>query len=269
MTFSLDIDSLPTLPVIATQIMECLNAPDSSVQDVADIILKDQSLSAKILKLVNSAFYGFPTRIGTISHAISILGFETVRGLVLGVSILDSFRVQEFDLLGFWAHSIRTASLMSYLSEQWVYPRRDEAFTVGLIHDVGKLVFMLQKPEAYHRLMLLDENLEQEIVIMGINHAQVGAKVAKHWNFPPHYIEAIELHHQKPVFLLESSDLHVMLYVANMLDALIQDQQNDLASELEELFQQLELNLEEVREYMLSTQDEVSDFLKNLSQANE
>jgi len=271
MTFSLDIDSLPTLPIIATQIMGCLNDPNSSVQDVADIILKDQSLSAKLLKLVNSAFYGFPKRIGTISHAISILGFETVRGLVLGVSILDTFKVQEFDLLDFWGHSIRIASLMAYLSEQWSYPLRDEAFTVGVIHDVGKLVFMLQSPEAYRQLIAMEreEQLVQETLIMGDSHAQIGATVAEVWNFPPHYIEAIKLHHQKPDLLLVSKSLHAMLYVANVLDYLLESTSIELSLEQNTFFDDLNLDIVEVQHYMVSTQDEVSDFLRTLSSEND
>lgn len=271
MTFSLDIDSLPTLPIIATQIMECLNHPNSSVQDVAEIILKDQSLSAKILKLVNSAFYGFPKRIGTISHAIAILGFETVRGLVLGVCILDTFRVQEFDLLDFWGHSIRTASLMSYLSEQWGFPRKDEAFTVGLIHDVGKLIFMLQKPEAYHQVMAVDHErqLIQEFQIMGINHADVGAKVAEVWNFPPDYVEAIKYHHQKPSLPLETNNgLREMLYFANSLDPII-EAETKLSPEQEQLLQHLGLDLGDIKKYMMSIQQDVSDFLRTLSPVNE
>lgn len=265
MTFSLDIDSLPTLPVIAGQIMECLNNPNSSVQDVAEIVLRDQSLSAKILKLVNSAFYGFPKRIGTISHAISILGFETVRGLVLGVSILDTFRVQEFDLLEFWEHSILTASLMSLLAERWFYPRRDEAFTVGLIHDVGKLVFMLKAPEAYHQVLSFDlpEQRSAETRLMGLDHAEAGARMAEIWNFPAHYIQAIALHHQKPELPLENPDLHSMAYLANLIDHLLEAEQP--SAEQLKLLSLLELELEELQEYMTSIQQEVSEFLRTLS----
>ena len=143
MSFSLDFDSLPTLPVILQQVMTEINNTQSSIKDIASIVERDQSMSAKILKLVNSAFYGFPKRIGTISHAVSILGFETVKSLVLGVAILDAFKIQEFNMFSFWEHSIKTASLSAYFAKKMSYPSPDEAFVVGLIHDIGKLIFMM------------------------------------------------------------------------------------------------------------------------------
>lgn len=124
MSFSLDFDSLPTLPIIVQQVMTEINNPDSSIKDITLIIERDQSMSTKILKLVNSAFYGFSKRIGTISHAISILGFETIKSLVLGVSILDAFKIREFNMVSFWGHSIQTASLSTYLSFKLGYPKK-------------------------------------------------------------------------------------------------------------------------------------------------
>lgn len=215
MHFSLEIESLPTLPVIAGQVVQRLGDPNSSIQDVAELILKDQSMSVKILKLVNSAFYGFPKRIGTISHALSILGFETVRGLVLGISILDTFQVREFDLLRFWEHSIRTASLTSFMAMKANYPRRDEAFTVGLIHDVGKLVFMLKAPEQYHEVLEQagESNLIAcETAILEMDHAFVGAQLAKAWNFPAMYIQAIECHHHDPVRPVDLVGLRELIF---------------------------------------------------------
>ncbi|HEY9838906.1 MAG TPA: HDOD domain-containing protein [Candidatus Obscuribacterales bacterium] len=267
MGFSLDIESLPTLPVIAAQVMECLNDPNSSIQDVADVILRDQSMSVKILKLVNSAFYGFPKRIGTLSHAISILGFETVRGLVLGISILDTFRVKEFDLLHFWEHSIRTASLMSFLADRLCYPRRDEAFTVGLIHDVGKLVFMLKAPDLYRQVVQQAETnpclLEQQL--MKMDHAFAGAQVARSWNFPATYVHAIETHHQRPGLPLDLPSLKEMVYLASMLDHYYDGQQ--LPEEDLQILSQLDLALEPLEDYLHSIRQEVQDFLRILAPA--
>jgi putative nucleotidyltransferase with HDIG domain len=265
MGFSLDIDSLPTLPVIASQVMTCLNDPNSSIQDVADVILRDQSMSVKILKLVNSAFYGFPKRIGTLSHAISILGFETVRGLVLGISILDTFRVREFDLVRFWGHSIRTASLMSFLADRLCYPRRDEAFTVGLIHDVGKLVFMLKAPEAYRDVVLQGDinPCEQEQALLQMDHAFAGAQVARSWNFPATYVQAIECHHQRPALPLDLPSLKEMVYLANLLDHHFEG--HVLAAEDLHLMTEMDLSLEQLQDYLRSIHQEVQDFLKILA----
>lgn len=260
-------DSLPTLPVIAGQIMECMNDPNSSIQDVADVVVKDQSMSAKILKLVNSAFYGFPKRIGTISHAISILGFETVRGLVLGVSVLDTFRIKEFDLLEFWEHSIRTASCMSYLAERLNYPRRDEAFTVGLMHDVGKLVFMLKAPEQYHKVLDGEgSQIELEMQIFGVHHAQIGAQVAQAWNFPENYVLGIEYHHELPEMPFQNPSLRNLVYYANLLDHLMRLAPDERDLEVHEAWlTSLDLDLDEVQNYMISIQAEISEFLNTLT----
>lgn len=267
MTFTFDMESLPTLPVIAGQIMECMNDPNSSIQDLANVIMRDQSMSAKILKLVNSAFYGFPKRIGTISHAISILGFETVRGLVLGVSILDTFRIKEFDLLDFWRHSIRTASCMAYLSERLNYPRRDEAFTVGLMHDVGKLVFMLKAPEQYHQVLSGEgAQLERETNVFGVNHAQIGARVAQAWNFPDSYVQGIECHHHHPEMPFQNPSLRNMVYYANLLDHLMETPAESRDLEPHQAWlDSLDLNLEEVEAHMDSIQTEISEFLNTLT----
>lgn len=268
MAFSLDVESLPTLPVIAGQVMTCLNNPNSSIQDVADVILRDQSMSVKILKLVNSAFYGFPKRIGTLSHAISILGFETVRGLVLGISILDTFRVKEFDLVRFWEHSIRTASLMSHLADQLCYPRRDEAFTVGLIHDVGKLVFMLKAPDDYRQLLLNPEGhtCAQEKELLQMDHAFAGAQVARAWNFPSTYVQAIGAHHLRPSLLFDLPTLKEMVYLTNLIDHHFEEKRA-LAEQDLQLIEKLDLNLTSLEEYLNSIRLEVQDFLKILAPA--
>ncbi|MGV3525644.1 MAG: HDOD domain-containing protein [Candidatus Sericytochromatia bacterium] len=268
MHFSLEIDSLPTLPVIAGQVMQRLGDPDSSIQDIAELILKDQSMSVKILKLVNSAFYGFPKRIGTISHALSILGFETVRGLVLGISILDTFQVREFDLVRFWEHSIRTASLTSFLAMKANYPRRDEAFTVGLIHDVGKLVFMLKAPDQYHDVLERAAEIDlirSETDILEMDHAFVGAQLAKAWNFPALYVQAIECHHQEPIRPVDLLGLRELIYLANYLDHQINENQQPVSEEL--LLKELDVQLPEILDYLVSIQEEVKDFLRIMSPA--
>jgi len=266
MNSKFNIDTLPTLPVIAGQVLERLNNPNSSVQDIAEIILKDQSLSSKILQLVNSAFYGFPKRIGTVSHAISILGFETVRGLVLGVSILDTFKIQEFDLYRFWQHSIQSASLMSFLAEKWNYPRKDEAFTIGLIHDVGKLVFMLKAPDEYQEIWseAASTRLQQEITCFGLDHAELGAQVAAAWNFPANFIGAIQAHHIQPQLPIQHANLAHMCYFANLLDQFVVHPESLTPAQMSEL-EHLDFELSEVQSYIRSIQEEVTDFLKTLS----
>jgi putative nucleotidyltransferase with HDIG domain len=267
--FQLDIDALPTLPVIARQVLEHMNNPDSSIKDIASVVSKDQSMSTRILQLVNSAFYGFPKRIGTISHAISILGFETVKSLILGVSVIDTFKVREFDMLNFWRHSIETAALCSHIAGKVRYVRTDEAFTIGLIHDVGKLVFMLKVPEEYK--LLLEKHQQQggemwvlEREAFDLEHAQVGAQIAQLWNFPLPFINAMEEHHLVSSAEAETGSLKQIVYVSNVLTNLTEENQEQ-SPDISQALQAMGLNEEELLDFLDNSYEEVNDFLNVLS----
>jgi two-component system, cell cycle response regulator len=268
MSFSLDIDSLPTLPIIVQQLMGEMNNPNSSIKDIAGLIEHDQSMSSKILKLVNSSFYGFSKRIGTIGHATSILGFETVKSLVLGVSVMDTFKIREFNMLAFWEHSIQTASLSAFLAKKLRYPQQDEAFTVGLIHDVGKLIFMLQSPAAYRRIQAevalnSTSELQLERRYLKMDHAFAGAQVARLWNFPQAYIHAIDGHHNRSSLNDQPASLRQILYLSNLFSHL-HTGDTDEAIDIN-IFTQLNLNFEEMQNYLVSIDSEIKEFLKTLS----
>src|SRR5262249_2268269 len=137
---------LPPLPVVVTRIMETINDPNTSAEDLHRLIALDQGLSSKILRIVNSAYYGFPKRISTITHAVVILGFNTVRNLVLGVSAFGMLS-QKSSAAGlnrtkFWEHSVATAVGASVLAKKKRPKSRavvEEAFLGGLLHDIGEL----------------------------------------------------------------------------------------------------------------------------------
>src|SRR5579871_2886367 len=137
---------LPPLPAVVTRIMQTINDPGTSAEELSRLVSLDQGLSSKMLRIVNSAYYGFPKRISTITHAVVILGFNTVRNLVLGVSafgMLPQKGVSSgLDRMKFWEHSVATAVAANVLSKQRQPQTRsamEEAFVAGLLHDVGKL----------------------------------------------------------------------------------------------------------------------------------
>ncbi|PIQ26788.1 hypothetical protein COW36_00445 [bacterium (Candidatus Blackallbacteria) CG17_big_fil_post_rev_8_21_14_2_50_48_46] len=268
MSLSLDFESLPTLPIIVQQVMLEINNPDSSMKDIAALIERDQSMSAKILKLVNSAFYGFSKRIGTIGHAISILGFETVKSLVLGVSVLDTFKIREFNMYEFWQHSISTASMAAFLAGKLGYPRKDEAFTVGLLHDVGKLVFMLKAPQIYRQILSEVESssvpsLQLERRYLKMDHAFAGAQVARLWNFPPAYIQALDVHHSRSCLNDQPVSLRQVLYLGNLICHLIEGDTEE-AIDIK-VFSRLNIDFEECQNYLQSIHAEIADFLQTVS----
>jgi HD-like signal output (HDOD) protein len=199
---------LPPLPAIVTRIMQTVNNPDTSAEDLNRLISMDQGLSSKVLRIVNSSYYGFPKRISTITHAVVILGFNTVRNLVLGVSA--------FGLLGqksmpyglnrgkFWEHSIAAAVAAGVVARKRLPKLRsapDEVFVGGLLHDLGALFLDSYFPVQYAVAMAFaaregKNSREAENMVLGLDHVMVGRRIAEYWNFPPHLVAMMGSHHE-------------------------------------------------------------------------
>ncbi|RME01114.1 MAG: HDOD domain-containing protein, partial [Calditrichaeota bacterium] len=180
------IKQLPTLPQVITRLIQIIDRPDSSASEVSKIISTDQSLMTKVLKLVNSPFYGMPKRITTLSQATVILGFNAIKNLALTAAIFDQFggkgegiHQNGFSREKFWEHSIAVAVASKIISEHIGYPQPEEAFMAGLIHDIGKVVLdQFLHDEFVEALKYSADNQvsisDAEIKIIGSNHAQIG-----------------------------------------------------------------------------------------------
>ncbi|KUK13310.1 MAG: Metal dependent phosphohydrolase [bacterium 42_11] len=201
------VKDLPTLPEVATKVMEVANNPRSSAADMAKVISQDQALTAKILKLVNSAYYGFPRKISTVTQAIVILGFRTVRDLVLNISISGMFNsknVGELSAEALWLHNLGVAVTAKILAKRIGYEPLEEAFTAGLLHDLGKLVFIKLFPREYEKIVTIAINgnkwiRDVEESLLEVDHALIGKWVSENWKFPPQLVRAIQLHHQPEI----------------------------------------------------------------------
>lgn len=199
---------LPPLPAIVTRIMQTVNNPNTSADELNKLISLDQGLASKLLRIVNSAYYGFPKRISTITHAVVILGFNTVRNLVLGVSAFGMLSKkaegQGLNRVQFWEHSIAVAVGSSLLAKKKKPKTRsivEEAFITGLLHDIGQLFLDCYFPVQYAVTLVYAERqnismLEAEKKVLGIDHTIVGKKIAEQWNFPPSLVACIGSHHQ-------------------------------------------------------------------------
>jgi len=207
---AIDIDRLPTLPAIAMEAIRLMEGEESHFASVADLITNDQVLVSRVLHYANSAAVG-GRPVTTVAQAISRLGFNAVRTIVLSASIVESFSSQLTDErergVNFWLHSIGVATMAAALAERLGFPDPDEAYLGGLLHDIGKLVFLLQFPEeftAFHEelagqgLYSLHGTLpiELEKAHFGMSHMEAGKQVAAHWGFPAHLVDAIWMHHQ-------------------------------------------------------------------------
>jgi putative nucleotidyltransferase with HDIG domain len=196
-----NVKDLPPLPGIVISAMEMALNPDTSVRDLERLISKDQALSAKILRIVNSAMYSLSREVSTVSHAVAVLGIRTVSSVIMAASVEDIFdRAQDLGTKLMSEHSWGTA-LAAKAIARWVrYGNIEEALVCGLMHDIGKPVMMMNFQARYKQIVseiyIGNGNFHQsELLAFGFSHAHVGALLAKKWNFPPQLAEAVEYHH--------------------------------------------------------------------------
>ncbi len=198
------LNSLPMLPAVIVRVNEQLNNPKTSALELARTILGDQALTARLLRLVNSPFYGFPRRISTVTEAVTILGFQPVRNLLLTSSVVDLLATEDtpdFSPGALWEHSVGTAVAAGLLARYTRHEEQEEVFVAGLLHDVGKLVMFHCIPKDYIKVieaMRLEDLVMRaaEQKLLGFAHDQVGRLLTERWKLPVRLSEAIGCHHR-------------------------------------------------------------------------
>ena len=202
---ALKIKEIPPFPQVAIEVMKIADDPKSEATDLAETIIKDQGLTSKLLKLANSAFFGFSRRVTTVTEAVVITGFKTVKSLIVTIiakSVLErplKGYMLEKEML--WKHSLATAIASRMIAQKMKYKDPEEAYIAGLLADIGKVVLSEFLTETYHEILEKVENegktfLEAEKEILGFDHAELGAKIAEKWNLPEPLQEAIRYHHE-------------------------------------------------------------------------
>ncbi len=213
------IEDLPTLPAIALEVNKMLEDYDTSIKRLSGRIERDQAMVAKIMKLVNSAFFGLRSQVSNIPHAVVLLGFNTVRNAVISVSIIDSFSGEDllegFNIMDFWSHSVAVAVTSRHLAEQIRLQSPDDCFIGGLLHDIGKVILSQYFQDLFKRAWTsAQENklsfYEAEKKEIPVNHAQIGGHLSKKWQLPAGLADAIQYHHAIRKNVL---DLNLLLIV--------------------------------------------------------
>lgn len=199
------IDSLPSMPAICMQVIEEVQAPEASIQKVADIIARDLGMAAKILQMVNSAFFGLCRRVTDIRDAVMLLGLDAIKALVLSVNVFSTFSRTKMAFLDFdalWQHSLATGGYAKQIMQAAGQPRSavNAAFVAGMLHDIGKLVLAVNFGEAYQAAVQApsaDEGClwEREQAAFGASHAEIGAYLMGLWGLEPALLAAIAFHH--------------------------------------------------------------------------
>lgn len=221
------IRDLPALPAVVIDLLSSLDQKDTGARALAENISQDQALTAKTLRLANSSFYGMQRKVTTIQQAIAILGFNSVRTMVTAAGIIGNFSSNDqasFNYRAFWRHSIASALCAKALARH-AQVNQDQAFMVGLLHDIGRLVLVTHSLSLYEQVLAHREThdcylLEAERTVLSIDHASVGRALAEHWKFPPALHKAIESHHDPELQELGSltSIVHVADVIAHALD---------------------------------------------------
>lgn len=197
------LNDIPTLPIVASKVNELINNPNSSSADIANVLKKDQVLTAKVLKLINSPYYGIPSEVTDVQRALAYLGFNTLAQLVLGLSVFSLFPgdgTDEFPLLDFWRHALATAVCAEVIAKRVKYPKPEECFTCGLLHDIGKIVMYEIAKDMLLSVVRQAKEKEQSFVeaeseLDVPGHVFLGEYIAAKWGLPQIIRNAIRYHH--------------------------------------------------------------------------
>ncbi len=191
---------LPTIPVVATKVMQLIESESATAEELAKIVAADPAVAARVLKISNSSFYGCQRQIQTLSHAIMILGFSTLKSLVVAASVKQVYKPYGLTEKMLWEHSFGAGLAARIIANTTRMVNEEEAFLGGLFHDIGKIIMNTVDNQNFQTVMQKCFNegisfVEAERQVYPYTHAEVGAMVIKKWNFPDFLMKAILQHH--------------------------------------------------------------------------
>jgi len=196
---------IPTLPIVVQNVLNIANDDTTSAKDLADFICKDQAISHKVLRLANSAYYGSVKEVASIQRAITVIGFNEVVSLAIGMGVFSSFGKMDtheiFSMRDLWLHSIGCAAAAKELAKRLSFPSSNQAFMSGLLHDMGKIIFAVYFPEEYGRAIKSShENqsplFREETATFGLDHAALSGLLMERWHFPEELLVPSGFHHR-------------------------------------------------------------------------
>lgn len=261
----LAVKDLPTLPGVLTEVSALVENPNSSTDQISKAISKDQVLSAKVLKMVNSPIYGFPGRIGSIQHALVLLGFNVIKGIIISTSVFD---VMNENMRGLWEHSLGCALASAAVARAIGCKDPEEYAVAGLLHDIGKVVAAVQLPESREAIAALVQERdisyrEAENEVLGFAHDRINLWLSSYWNLPPNLKEGLSYHH-RPMSATLYPKVAQVVHVGNFLSRLFEigNGGDEQVSQLDEgVLEALEMSPELLHKVMGDLEREFIDLL--------
>lgn len=216
---------IQSLPPVAMKVLQLMNSDHSSITELENIISKDQAFSTRLLRIANSPYYGRGRCVDTVSTAIILIGFNTMKNLVIAASMKDLHRKFGLFEQRLWEHSLGVSIAASLIAAETKMLQPEEALVAGLIHDVGKTVLNNSIPDAYSIVIerVYEEGLpflELEEQMLGFNHCNVGGLIARKWKLPKNLEIIIEYHHAENFPAFEESNFEVACEIIKAADAI-------------------------------------------------
>jgi putative nucleotidyltransferase with HDIG domain len=215
------IDDLPTIPVVATQVLQLLDNPDVNVDKVADLMLSDQVMTARVMKMVNSPIYRPSHEITSLKRALVYLGIRHIKEIALTSSFISAFEDKggAIDISTFWAHAFGVGMVSKIIAEKIHHPDVEKAYLAGIIHDIGEVVLSYYQPETFSKILTAITERPVRLIDMEqeefkTTHAEVGYCIAEKWNFPEAYREVVLYHHTPR----EATSDPVLCAIVNLAD---------------------------------------------------
>jgi HD-like signal output (HDOD) protein len=214
--------SVPSLPVLYTEVMKELESPEPRMDKIGEIIEQDIGMTVKILQLVNSAFFGLRRTISDVTQAVNYLGFETIKILTLGIGVFSQFEDEKMHSVHtrLWAHSLAVGTTAKLIAQKELPSAADDSYTAGLLHAIGEIVLAVNKPEKFAEVQRLmsEENMPRmaaEREVFQTTNAEVGAYLVGLWGLPHQVVEAIAFHNSPSDFQSDTFSPLTAVHVAN------------------------------------------------------
>ncbi|HEY5602115.1 MAG TPA: HDOD domain-containing protein [Gammaproteobacteria bacterium] len=262
---------LISLPDVCVRVKEMVDNPECSAADIGKVVSQDAALTARLLRIVNSAFYQFPARIETVSRAITVVGNRELKDLVFAATVAGIFEKVSNDLIdieSFWRHAVYCGIVSRIIARKSRVLHSERLFVAGLMHDIGRMVIAFKLPDQCREVLRYRKEHGVELhvaenTVLGFDHAQVGAELMKAWSLPQTH-QTAALHHHSPEkagdFVLEAS----IVYLANIITELAEAGTNDLeilSSVPRDVWQMTKVSIDDIENVLVEARDQFIDAL--------